>query len=506
MSIEAMMGDLSGLNPLDGGGIDDKDVSGTVIYPSVGHLIGEQPSKRRILKFAEMLIHRKTDTYCSELQRQILIAALQEERKTYDQLAEECGYSPKYVKQDVAPKLWQLLSQVLDTKVTKANVRVILANALKEASTGGTGSATALSDKEFSRQDETDDDAISDVIQLETADSEIAEMSGQKGTILLVDDQPQNLRLLSDLLEEQGYEVQQAINGSVALQVVFSDKTATTQQPDLILLDINMPDVDGYSVCQQIKSARATQDIPIIFISALDEAWDKVRAFSVGGSDYISKPFKVVEVLARVENQLKIKRLQSSLRRKNQQLQQAIQELQRLAAIDKLTHVASLRRFDEYLLNCWRRSIENNSQITLMFIQLNHSDLYPPNSPAVDSDGAAHPQGDRILHQIAQLIQNAMHTPQSLTCRYGTLTFATCLPQRMAGDASPASPSEIAECLLQEIQQVKSPWAQHITANIGLAIAHPSADATLEALLETGDQALYQARQQQNNCIVALEL
>ena len=141
-----------------------------------------------------------------------------------------------------------------------------------------------------------------------------------------------------------------------------------------------------------------------------------------------------------------------------------------------------------------------------MFIQLNHGDLYPPNSPAVDSDGAAHPQGDRILHQIAQLIQNAMHTPQSLTCRYGTLTFATCLPQRMAGDASPASPSEIAECLLQEIQQVKSPWAQHITANIGLAIAHPSADATLEALLETGDQALYQARQQQNNCIVALEL
>ena len=78
-----------------------------------------------ILAFAEGLIHRTTDTYCSELQRRILIAALQEERKTYDQLAQECGYSPKYVKQDVAPKLWQMISQALDTKVTKANVRSV---------------------------------------------------------------------------------------------------------------------------------------------------------------------------------------------------------------------------------------------------------------------------------------------------------------------------------------------------------------------------------------------
>ena len=94
---------------------------------SLSSCMGNSPvshlHKNKVLKFAETLIYQKTDTYCSGLQRQILIAALQEERKTYDQLAEECGYSPKYVKQDVAPKLWQLLSQVLNTKVTKATVR-----------------------------------------------------------------------------------------------------------------------------------------------------------------------------------------------------------------------------------------------------------------------------------------------------------------------------------------------------------------------------------------------
>ena len=129
--------------------------------------------------------------------------------------------------------------------------------------------------------------------------------------ILLVDDQPKNLRLLSDLLEEQGYEVQQAINGAVALQAVALDK------PDLILLDIHMPEMDSYIVCQHLKADLTTQDIPVIFVSALDEGWDEVKAFSVGGSDYITKPFKVVEVLARVENQLKIQQLQQSLKVQN---------------------------------------------------------------------------------------------------------------------------------------------------------------------------------------------
>ncbi len=126
---------------------------------------------------------------------------------------------------------------------------------------------------------------------------------GEKKTrILIVDDQPDNLRLLSQILMGQGYEVRKAINGSTALMGV------KTLPPDLILLDINMPGLSGYEVCQHLKIDRQTNQIPIIFLSASDGVMDKVKAFEVGGVDYITKPFQVSEVLARVENHIKIKR------------------------------------------------------------------------------------------------------------------------------------------------------------------------------------------------------
>jgi PleD family two-component response regulator len=145
--------------------------------------------------------------------------------------------------------------------------------------------------------------------------------SEQKGNILIVDDLPDNLRLLSETLSERGYEVQCAINGKLALMAV---KNAP---PDLILLDIKMPGLDGYEVCTELKSQASTSSIPVIFLSALDDVFDKVKAFSVGGVDYVSKPFQVEEVLARVENQLTICRLQKQLQRQNQKLHQLNEDL-----------------------------------------------------------------------------------------------------------------------------------------------------------------------------------
>ncbi len=127
-------------------------------------------------------------------------------------------------------------------------------------------------------------------------------ISSEQGKILIVDDKPDNLRLLSQILIKQGYEVRKAINGSTALMGV--EKFT----PDLILLDINMPGMDGYEVCKKLKSNRQTRQITVIFLSASDKVMDKVQAFEVGGVDYITKPFQVPEVLARVETQIKIKR------------------------------------------------------------------------------------------------------------------------------------------------------------------------------------------------------
>lgn len=145
-----------------------------------------------------------------------------------------------------------------------------------------------------------------------------------RSEILLVDDKPENLRLLSTMLEEQGYEVREAINGSQAL------KSAQAAPPDLILLDINMPGLNGYEVCQRLKADPTTNHIPVIFISAQDEAWDKVKAFSVGGLDYITKPFKVMEVLARIETHLKLGKLVKKVTELQNQLRLEIQKRQNL--------------------------------------------------------------------------------------------------------------------------------------------------------------------------------
>ncbi|MEH2268641.1 MAG: response regulator [Nostoc sp.] len=142
-----------------------------------------------------------------------------------------------------------------------------------------------------------------------------------KRNILVVDDTPDNLRLLSAMLTAQGFEVRKALNGKMALtacQMVL---------PDVILLDINMPGMDGYEVCQQLKADDKTCEVPVIFISALDDVVDKVKAFDVGGVDYIAKPFHGAEVVLRIENQINLRLLQVKLQEKNFLLQQALDNL-----------------------------------------------------------------------------------------------------------------------------------------------------------------------------------
>lgn len=143
------------------------------------------------------------------------------------------------------------------------------------------------------------------------------------GNILIVDDVPNNLVLLSRLLERKGYRVRTAQSGELALEAIASSL------PELILLDICMPDMDGYALCQKLKSSDETCDIPIIFVSALGEVFDKIKAFTAGGVDYITKPFHLAEVLARVETHLTLKRLQQELQLKNARLQHEITERQK---------------------------------------------------------------------------------------------------------------------------------------------------------------------------------
>ncbi len=147
------------------------------------------------------------------------------------------------------------------------------------------------------------------------------------GYILIVDDNPNNLRLLITLLSEQGYETRPANNGARALN------TVQKQKPDLILLDINMPEMDGYEVCRQLKATPETADIPVLFISANDELHDKVKGFDVGGVDYISKPFEPQELFARVRTHLQLKQAQDQLKSLNLQLQASNRFFQHLGQV-----------------------------------------------------------------------------------------------------------------------------------------------------------------------------
>lgn len=141
-----------------------------------------------------------------------------------------------------------------------------------------------------------------------------------KADILVIDDTPENLNLLSAMLTEQGYKVRSVTKGSTGL------RGANAVPPDLILLDVNMPEMNGYEVCEHLKASDRTREIPVIFISALGDVLDKVKAFAVGGVDYITKPFQLEEVLARIENHLTIWKLQQQLQAQNERLQQEIHE------------------------------------------------------------------------------------------------------------------------------------------------------------------------------------
>lgn len=155
-----------------------------------------------------------------------------------------------------------------------------------------------------------------------------------RADVLLVDDTPANLRLLAGMLKEHGYKARPVPSGALAL------KAARNQPPDLILLDVNMPEMNGYEVCAALKEEPQLADIPVIFISALNETVDKVRAFEVGGVDYITKPFQFAEVEARVATHLQLRSLQRQLQQRNRQLEDSCDRMRELERMrEGLTHM-----------------------------------------------------------------------------------------------------------------------------------------------------------------------
>jgi PleD family two-component response regulator len=177
------------------------------------------------------------------------------------------------------------------------------------------------------------------------------------GNILIVDDSPENLSVLTRMLAEEGYQVRPAISGELALKAIQKSP------PDLVLLDIMMaPGIDGYEVCRQLKVSVVTRDIPIVFMSALHDTVNKVKAFDVGGVDYITKPFQIEEVLARVHTHLALRRLQKHLENKNAQLEDALSSVKTLRGLLPICASCKKIRDDQGYWKQIEEYIENHSE------------------------------------------------------------------------------------------------------------------------------------------------
>ncbi len=317
----------------------------------------------------------------------------------------------------------------------------------------------------------------------------------KQSTILIIDDDVTNLKVAAEPLRADGAEILTARDGLSGIS------RAQLAQPDLIILDVQMPGIDGFETCRRLKADPLTKAIPVIFMTALSNIDDKLRGFAVGGVDYVPKPFQIEELLARVNTHLLLYQLQQELQaeiyeRKQAEtaLRKANQELHRLAVLDDLTQIANRRRFDQYLAMQWQQTAP--VVVSLLLCDIDYFKRY--------NDGYGHQPGDHCLHHVAQGISRAVGRVQDLVARYGGEEFAIVLP-----DTELEGAVQVGQAIQREIQGLKLPHAysevsDHVTLSIGAACVLPSASSDAASLIAAADAALYAAKHQGRNRVVRL--
>ncbi|TVQ74547.1 MAG: response regulator [Oceanospirillales bacterium] len=295
----------------------------------------------------------------------------------------------------------------------------------------------------------------------------------KKPRILIVDDMSANIKILANLLRDE-YSIQVANNGQRALNIARG-----TNPPDLILLDIMMPDMDGFEVCKELKNNVNTSRIPVIFISALDEVSDETRGLNVGAVDYITKPFHPEIVKARVRSHMSLK-IKTDL-------------LENMSHIDGLTEVANRRSFDTQLSKEILRSQRTGKPLGLIMLDI---DFFKPYN-----DNYGHGKGDECLVKVAAELQKVVSRSGDLFARYGGEEFVTLLPETDANGVK-----LIAEKMRKVVDDLKIPHefssvADHITISLGVSVKLPMED-DFPKILEAADKALYRAKHQGRNRVV----
>lgn len=326
--------------------------------------------------------------------------------------------------------------------------------------------------------------------------------SSQTISILVVDDLADNLQILATTLSQQGYQVRCAKNGSTAL------RGASTILPDLILLDIKMPDLDGYEVCQQLKANKETCDIPVIFLSALDDVLDKVKAFEVGGVDYISKPIQVKEVLVRVKNQIALQLAKAEITELNQDLERRVQErtIRLKTVVQKLRQEINERqRVQQQLIHDAlhdsltglpnRTLLIERIEFTIAHAKRNLDYKYGLLFIDLDrfkgiNDSLGHSIGDQLLIAVSNLLQECVRE-NDLVARLGGDEFVILLD----GINSVQDATLICERIQQKMRSPFDLESQNIFTSASIGIVLGSTEYNNPAdLMRDADIAMYRAK------------
>jgi diguanylate cyclase (GGDEF)-like protein len=300
-------------------------------------------------------------------------------------------------------------------------------------------------------------------------------MADEKPLILIVDDTPANIQVLADALRGE-YRVKVATNGPTALELAQREGG-----PDLVLLDVMMPDMDGYEVIRRLKANDGTRNLPVIFITAKSDPGDETQGFELGAVDYIVKPFHMPVVRARVRTHV-------DLKRKNDLLES-------LARLDGLTRVPNHRSLQETLQHEWLRARRHKWPLAVVMADVDCFKQY--------NDNYGHAAGDDCLRQVAAALGDGIRRPADFLARYGGEEFVALLPQTDLEGAKGT-----ANRMREAVQRLAIPHAYSVvgaivTVSVGVTSEVPSEACAAAMMVDAADRALYRAKRDGRNCVSA---
>ena len=296
----------------------------------------------------------------------------------------------------------------------------------------------------------------------------------EKARILIVDDEKMNLKVLADLLKDE-YAPVRASSGEQALKHALGDSP-----PDLILLDVVMPRMGGYEVIKALKNNDKTNNIPVIFVTALNSIEDEEHGLKLGAVDYITKPYSSPVVKIRIRNHLR--------------LIHQYRLLDQLAHLDGLTEIPNRRRFEEVFQKEWTRSTRNGIPFSLAMIDVDYFKQY--------NDHYGHAMGDLTLQKIAKALESSLKRPADLIARYGGEEFVMIMPETDAAAARLVAERSLEKVVDLNIPHQYSQAARYVSVSIGLATITMNTKTLPQTFLMTADQNLYLAKQSGRNRIV----